>query len=280
MRARWMLPVLLIFLLGGVSGCVDLWNTNPQPEGLLRITIQQDAAMPHSVRPKVIPGLATKIRIRIWHPQTGFNHVATLDLSVPDQQLTLALAEDEGYVVDAISYFVRDDRALALTGGREPSVSVSAKETTNVQLSLRPWTTETYGDESVGPEKPYVVEVVATDAGGLITRQTFASATLHASLTSFEDPATDFPAVPRELGIVEDDSIRLTATSPDVDNISILYAAALVEFATTWTDASLVDPDERTICLELPNRYMGEGLHTLTIDPTTGGITIGISGAQ
>jgi len=265
--------VMVLVIAGALAGCMKL--PDMQPEGILSIAIRLGEASSTSITTKLIPQIAEKIRIRIWNMDTGFNTVATA--SIGDRQLDIAVPQGHGYSVDAVSYYVKDNRALALTGGSAANVSVEANEMTSIQLSLRPWHAEVTSYERVEPGKSYALELVATDAGGLITRETFESASLHASTDSFQDPDAALPAEPGIYGILFDDRITFTATAPNVSEISPLFIGVLVEFTENWADNTLEDPSERMLFLELPNRHVEEPLYQLMIDPSAGGIVIGIS---
>ncbi len=275
MRARSVL--VLLIGLAALSGCMGPVDTGPSGDGAIQLHIVRDGGSEDGVTPRVIPQAATKIRVRVWHATSGYNVVATAALSAGSVDLKIAVPEDDGYTVDIVSYFVTQGRPTALTGGRAPDVSVDADKTTDVNVTLRPWATETSGDTTVAPLDPYTMRIVATDADGLITRQTFESARLYASTTSFQSALTLLPSGPGSLGVVMDDHMSFAATAPDVSVITTLYAAALVEFTRGWRDESLADAAERSLFVELPNRHMGAALHHLVIDPTTGGIVIDVS---
>lgn len=260
-------------IAGGLAGCMRL--PYAQPEGIVSITIRPRQISSAGITPKLIPEIAEKVRIRIWNAGTGFNAVATA--SIGDEQLNVAVPEGDAYNVGAVSYCVKNNMSLALTGGCATNVIVEANETTAIELGLRPWHTEVTGDERVKPDSPYALELVASDAGGLITQQTFKSASLHASTASFQDPDDALPAEPGIYGILFDDRITFMATAPNVSEVSSLFIGVLVEFTQNWTDNSLENADERTLFLELPNRHLEAPLHQLIIDPSTGGIVIDIS---
>jgi hypothetical protein len=277
MRGKLGVLLLSAAMILALTGCMREWTPRPQTEGALRLRIIRPEASTATVEPKVMPEGATKIRVRVWHAQTGYNVVVTVPLSGTGAELSLAIPEDDGYTVDVVSYLITEGRATALTGGRAPDVSVQAKETTSVEVTLLPWTTETSGDESVAPGDAYTVRMVATDADGLITLQTFESATLHASMTAFQTVSAALPPAPGTLGVVLDDRMSFTATAPNVTKVTTLYVAALVEFTRGWRDDTLADVAERSLFVELPNRHMGEPLHELVVDPTSGGVVIDIT---
>ena len=276
MRKRGVLLSLVVLL--SVGGCTNQWLHTPESLGVLRVVVRQEQSEVSSIVPKLIPEVAEKIRVRVWHPNTGFNIVATVSLN--DQAVDIAVPQDEGYTVDVVSYYLKDTRALALTGGSTQEVSVKANETTNVQVGLQPWHAEITSDERVKPDMSYALELVTTDAGGLITREIFESASLHASTTSFQDPDDTLPAEPGIYGILFDDRITFMATAPNVSEVSPLFVGVLVEFTQNWRDNSLENVDERTLLLELPNRHLKAPLHQLIIDPSTGGIVIDISSEE
>ena len=275
MRGRLLAVVLVLALLLG--GCTTPWLVAPDEEGLIRIVVSPSSVQALTLHSMAIPSDATSVRIRVWHPDTGFDAVRTIDLGGTNTAVDIPVPEDTGYIVDAVSYYMKHNRALALTGGRTYEVAVSAKETTNVQVELFPWTTATTGDETIDPDTSYTVEVLPSDAGGLLTLETFRSATLHSSTTDFQDADDALPLYPNTAGIPFDDRIVFSSLSPDVSEITTLYICALVEFVPNWCDPALNDRSEQTLYIEMPNRHMGEPLHQVTVDPTAGGIVVEIS---
>lgn len=280
MKRGTALCFLLLLVLAAISGCMN--RPAPEPalaEGLLRLRVAWPAGGTADTQPKVIPQAATALRIRIWNGETGYNLVSTVPLVVGGLDLNIAVPEGTGYTVDVVSYLMVEGRATALTGGRSPNVAVRAQGTTDVQITLWPWTTESSGDATVAPGAPYIVRLTATDADGLITRQTFESATLHVAASSFQATSSPLPTAPGTSGVVLDDRITLTALAPNVTVVTTLHAAALVHFTSGWRDPSLA-ASERDLYIELPNRHMGEPLHRLVVDPSSGGIIITITGLE
>ena len=276
---RCKLVLLLVVLALGLTGCMRESLIDPDNEGVVHVVVNPSSVDPQSIGPKLIPADAEKVRIRVWHPDTGFNAVATVTIGDADG-VDIPVPADDGYTVDAVSYYVKERRPLALTGGREPDVDVERRVVTNVQIALRPWETEVFGDTTVEPEDPFVVEIVPTDGGGLLALQTFKEATLHTSTTAFDDPDDPLPLYPGTQGILFDDRIAFTAVSPDVTELTVLFVAALVEFNQNWKDTTIADRDEQTLYIELPNRHMGEDLHQVTVDPTAGGLVVEITSAD
>ena len=276
---RCKLVLLLVVLALGLTGCMRESLIDPDNEGVVHVVVNPSSVDPQSIGPKLIPADAEKVRIRVWHPDTGFNAVATVTIGDADG-VDIPVPADDGYTVDAVSYYVKERRPLALTGGREPDVDVERRVVTNVQIALRPWETEVFGDTTVEPEDPFVVEIVPTDGGGLLALQTFKEATLHTSTTAFDDPDDPLPLYPGTQGILFDDRIAFTTVSPDVTELTVLFVAALVEFNQNWKDTTIADRDEQTLYIELPNRHMGEDLHQVTVDPTAGGLVVEITSAD
>ncbi len=270
---------LLLITVVLAAGCTREWS-DPATEGVISLRISRPDATSEDVAPRVVPQSATKIRIRVWHPEAGVNLVATVPIKNGTAELNLAVPENEGYIVDVVSYVLVEGRATALTGGRAPDVTVHAKDTTKVEVTLRPWRTEAEGDEQIPPGEPYVVVLIATDADGLISRQTLESATLRASTTSFQAASAALPLSPNIPGVVLDHQMSFTATAPQVTALTTLYIAALVEFTSGWRDNALTTVGERPMYVELPNRHMGEALHQVVVDPTSGGIVIDITDVE
>lgn len=276
MRNRLLLLVVILALLLG--GCTQLWFSEPKEAGVIRIVVNPGNTNLASIQPKLIPNAATKVRIRVWHPNTGYNAVITVTLGDEIEGIDIPVPEDTGYIIDAVSYYMKHNRAMALTGGREYGVDVEAKATTNVQLALRAWTTETGGDTTAEPGEQYTVEIIPSDAGGLLTLQTFRAATLHTSTTTFQNKNTELPLFPATQGILFDDRIVFTTNAPDATEVTTLFVTSLVEFAQHWKDTTIADRSEQTLYIEFPNRHMDDDLHEVTIDPTAGGIVVEISG--
>jgi len=270
------LALVLVLLALGLAGCTGPFASAPEEEGTIRIVIGPPENETATIEPKVIPDEATKVRIRVWHPDTGFNAVATVTIGAEDE-VNIPVPADEGYTVDAVSYYVQENRPLALTGGRANGVDVATDAVTNVRISLREWHSDVFGDNNVEPESMFGVEIVPTDGGGLLALQTFKGATLHTSATAFDEPDDPLPLFPGTQGILFDDRIAFTAMAPDVNELTVLFVAALVEFSQNWMDATLADRDEHSLFIEFPNRHTGEDLHQVTIDPAAGGLVVEIS---
>ena len=273
---RCKLVFLIVVLAFAIGGCMRQSMIDPANEGVIRIVVNPSSLHPSSVTPKLIPAEATKVRIRVWHTDTGFNAVTTIAIG-GENAVDIPVPEDEGYTVDAVSYYVKHSRPLAFTGGRAHNVTVEPKVVTTVQIALRPWETEAAGDTTAEPDESYVVEFIPTNGGGLLTLQTYKEATLHTSTTSFDDPDDQLPFFPGSQGILFDDRIAFTALAPDVTEITTLYVASLVEFSQNWKDTTLANRSEQPLFIEFPNRHMGEALHEVTIDPTAGGLVVEIT---
>jgi len=276
---RCKLVLLLVFIALGVVGCTRQTIVDRGDEGVIRIVVTPPVAGSAAVTPKLIPADATKVRIRVWHASTGFNAVTTVTIGGEDS-VDIPVPEDDGYTVDAISYYVQHRRPLALTGGRAWNVRVEPKEVTTVQIGLRPWETDTAGDTTVEPEESFVVEFTPSDGGGLLALQTFKEATLHTSIIAFDDPDDELPLFPVSQGILFDDRIAFTAVAPDVTELTVLFVCSLVEFSQNWKDTTIASRDEQSLFVEFPNRHMGENLHQVTVDPTAGGLVVEITRDQ
>jgi len=278
MRCSSVCRVILVLLILGLalSGCVRQAAPDPKAEGYVRIVVNPSSVDTQSISPKVIPDEATKVRIRVWHAETGFNAISTVTIGDEDG-VDIPVPEDDGYTVDAVSYYVQDRRPLALTGGRAHDVAVEAKRVTTVKVQLLPWQTDAVGDETVEPEDTFELDLYPTDGGGLLALQTFREATLHTSTTAFDDPDDPLPLFPGTQGILFDDRIAFTSVAPDVTELTVLFVAALVEFSQNWKDVAIADRDEQTLFIELPNRHTGEDLHQITVDPSAGGLVVEIT---
>lgn len=270
------LALLFVLMALALTGCVGPFATAPEPEGTIRIVVSPPDNQTASIGPKLIPVDATKVRIRVWHEATGFNAVATVIIGAEDA-VDIPVPEDAGYTVDAVSYYVKETRPLALTGGRANGVEVVSNAVTNVQVALRPWNTDVLGTDTIEPEEMYDVTVIPTDGGGLLALQTFKGATLHASTTNFDDPDDPLPLFPGTQGILFDDRIAFTAVAPNVAELTVLFVTSLVEFSQNWKDMMIADRTEHSMFIELPNRHMDEDLHQITVDPTAGGLVVEIT---
>ncbi|UCF09894.1 MAG: hypothetical protein JSW65_07505 [Candidatus Bipolaricaulota bacterium] len=274
---RTLFAVLLLVLVASLTSCVGLFAPKDEPEGIVRVTIAPPSAAPQSVGPKLIPPAAEKVRIRVWHPVSEYNHVTTVPLLNGPQTVNIPVPEGNGYYVDAVSYKM-NSMPLALTGGRTTGVAVYEDEVTTAAVELYEWGVNVDGPDTVRPDTEYTLDFEATDAGGLITRQTFDTATLRASTIWFEDPMFPLPPISGPVVAAEDDGIRLTGTTPDVTVPTTMYALALVQFRQQWYDYDLPEPSERPMFLELPNRHMNGTLYEFEVDPTAGGLEVEISG--
>jgi len=277
MRGRGPLVASLLVLCMVLVGCMNLWSSKDIEEGLITIIVPPSGGTVQHITPKVLPDSAEKVRIRVWHPDTGFNVIATVDRNGKPQTVDIAAPEGERYNVAAVAYLMRDGRPLALTGGLTPNVTVHAREATTVSLTLQHWDAEYKTEDPIEPETTFSVEIIVSDAGGLITLETLQAAQLYASTTAFQDPETALPANLVH-GIVNDGRMTFAMTAPEADKETTLYLAALAQFTSAWDDRSLADPSEYTLYLELPNRQMDRPIHEVTVDPSTGGIIVEITG--
>lgn len=276
-RLRFLVVVVgLVCLVMG--GCVRS-SVHDATEGTIRISVTPSAPGQAEISAKVIPAAATKVRVRVWHPDSGFNAVATVVIAGESEPVDIPVPEDVDYVVDAVAYYLGSGVAYALTGSRESRVSVVSDEVTAVALSLRPWGVDVTAPDVVKPGDSLSVKLVATDAGGLITLETFQSATLHASLTSYQATSIALPSDHTAAGIVFDDRMTFSLLAPAVTKPSTLYFSALIRFSDNWSDPKLA-ASERPMYLELPNRYLNVALGELTVEPAAGGIVVDISAAE
>jgi len=273
------LSLIALVLALGLTGCMRQSVPDPHEQGYIRIVVSPSQTETQSISPKVIPDEATKVRIRVWHEETGFNAVHTVTIGNEDA-VDIPVPEDDGYTVDAVSYYVQNRRPLALTGGRARDVSVEAKQVTTAKVLLLPWQADVTGDTTVEPEETFEINVYPTDGGGLLALQTFREATLHTSTTAFDDPEDALPLYPGSQGILFDDRIAFTSTAPDVNELTVLFVAALVEFNQNWKDTTLSSQNEHSLFIELPNRHTDEDLHQITIDPSAGGLVVEITSQE
>jgi len=270
--------VVLAIVAFALGGCTSPWWSSPkEDDGIIRIVVNPGETESMSAEPKLIPADADSVRIRVWHPISGYNTVATVSLNGTSEGVDIHVPQDTGYVVDVVSYVLRDGRALALTGGRARNVDVEAKVITTVAVALQTWETESAGDESTEPEDTYTVGFTLTDGGGLLTEQTFNGATLHTSVDDFQNSSDSLPLFPGSAGIQEINRFTFSGVAPAVTEETTLYMCGLVQFTQNWKDTSLADRDEHVLYIEIPNRHMDEDLYELTVDPSAGGLVVEIS---
>ena len=274
--ARRIALVLVLGVLLGATGCTLFTDRPIQDEGAIRITIRPSEMGSQAASPKVIPTIATKVRIRVWHPSTTYNRVATIALGGGGQSVDIPVPAGSGYSVDVVSYYGTNP-ALALTGGRAPNVTVMAGAPTSVQVSLQAWDCEVNGDPQVEPGKTYPLVFIPSDGGGLLTTKTLQTASLRTSTVSFQSTATPLPPFPGTYGVVQDDRLTLSGTAPSVTVPTTVYAVAMVEFSASWVDTQLPNQNERRLFIELPNRHTGNRIFQFTVAPASGGIVVDIS---
>ena len=260
-----------------LTSCI-FFTPGERSEGYLHLVIAPQTVTT-GVSPKALPGNAEKIRIRVWNTKPAYNSVTTVDLLPGGQTIDIPIPAGDNYTVDVLSYEY-DTYPLALTGGRATGVDVAADAVTNVAISLQAWDVDVSGPNEVAPEAEYTLTFFPSNGGGLLTTDTFDTATLRVSENDFSDPATPLPAIAGTVAHAKEDRIDLTAEAPDVVDETAMYALALVQFTQDWFDYALPDPAERSMFLELPNRHMGEALHEFTVRPAVGGIVIVISGEK
>lgn len=276
-RLASVLGGLLILLI--LAACTNLWVDDPAPTGYVEIVIAPTGSQTQSVTPKIIPANAAKLRFRIWHEQTLYNDVFTVDLLPTGQKLAIEIPAGTNYILDVVSY-QNIGYPVALTGDRATGLDVTADDVTAVTLVLQAWDVAIIGDDTFAPEAEYTLAFQPEDGGGVLTHDTFDTATLRASVVDFNAPATPLPAIAAQAIHSQPGEVTLTGEAPLVAVETTLYVAALVQFTQDWYDYTLPDVAERSMFLELPNRHMGEVLHELTIEPSVGGIEVGISGAR
>lgn len=271
MRKMFLVVVGLAVLIG-VVGCINMFK--PQEEGILSITIKPSAAHIQSVGPKLIPANAEYVKIFVWHPDTGFftTHTALVDSHGTTVEMIVPINDD--YVIDVVSYLLSGSGNVALTGDRATGVSVAADATSNVNVTLAPWEVAFTGDSTVTSGEKYSLTCSITGGGGLIEdglSETF----LSTSLTSFQDPSVTRPAwVGYTTMVGNGTAVQLyKGTAPEVPEEATLYVIMAVDFVY---QAYGVIPEQDLIMLELPNRFMGETIHQITVTPPGGGIVIGV----
>jgi len=243
----------------------------PQPEGIVRITINPHRIAAQSIQPKAIPLNADYVRVRIWHAASPVNIVKTFVIETSTVTAEVVLPAKAGYIVDCVSY---DYDGRLLTGDRATGVVVSSGETTSVGLVLTAWTSGCSGDTACEALASFNVSFNLGAGGGLIA-DAFGLASLVGSYTSFQDPADSLPD-----GVIATDDIgngqaSLTGTMPDTDVEATFYSAASVRMVSEWSD-----PDRPsgpvTLHMEIPNRHMAETIHETTVTPATGGVDVTI----
>ena len=103
----------------GAAGCTLFTDRPIQDEGAIRITIRPSETGSQAASPKVIPAIATKVRIRVWHSPTTYNRVSTIALNGGEQSVDIPVPAGSECNVDVVSYYGTNP-ALVLTGGRAP----------------------------------------------------------------------------------------------------------------------------------------------------------------
>ena len=273
-RMACVLGSLSILLV--LSACTNPLLEDTASTGYVHIVIAPSEAPAQAVTAKAIPESADKLRFRIWHQQTGYNHVSTVALLPEGQSLAIEIPAGDNYILDVVSY--QDGvYPVALTGDRVTGLDIAADDVTDVNLVLQAWDVAILGDDTVAKEAEYTLTFQPEDGGGVLTNDTFGTATLRASVVDFNTPATPLPAIADQAVHSQPGEVTLTGEAPAVDEETTLYIAVLLQFTQDWYDYEVADVAERSMFLELPNRHMGEDLHEITVEPSFGGIEINIS---
>lgn len=271
MRKASLIVVGLAVLIGAV-GCMNMFK--PQEEGILSITIKPGVSHTQSIKPKLIPENAEYVRIFVWHPDTGFFTTHTVPVDSQGTTIEVIVPINNDYVIDVVSYLLSGSGNVALTGDRATGVNVAAGATSNVNVTLAPWKVTFTGDSTVTSGEKYSLACSITGGGGLIEDglyQTF----LGMSLTGFQDPSVTRPAwVGYTTMVGNGTAVQLyKGTAPEVPEEATLYVVMAVDFVY---QAYGVTPEQDLIMLELPNRFMGETIHQITVTPPGGGVVIGV----
>jgi len=254
-------------ILVGLTGC--FWF--PQPEGIIRITLNPNRIATQSIQSKTIPANGDYVRVRIWHQASPVNIVKTLVVQTSSETVDITLPAKAGYRVDCVSY---DFDGRLLTGDRATGVNVTSGETTTVSLMLEAWSSGCSGDTACEALASFNV-LFNLGAGGGLVSDAFGVATLLGSYTSFQDPTTSLPSSVLAVGDIGNSQVSLTGTMPDTDTEAMFYSVASVRMIAAWSDQDRPSGPV-TLHMELPNRHMGETIHETLITPPSGGIGVTI----
>lgn len=264
---RLCVAMLMVGLLIALTGC---WPF-PQPEGIIRITINPNRITTQSIQPKTIPANADYVRIRIWHQASPVNIVKTFVIETGTVTAEIILPAKAGYIVDCVSY---DYDGRLLTGDRATGVVVSSGDTTTVGLVLTAWTSGCSGDTTCEALAAFNVSFNLGAGGGLIS-DAFGLASLLGSYTSFQDPANSLPDTVIGADDIGNGQTSITGTMPDTDVEAPFYSAASVRMISEWSDQDRPSGPV-TLHMEIPNRHMGETIHETIVTPPTGGVDVTI----
>jgi hypothetical protein len=275
---REFLCVILGCLVILLTACAQ-WFDEETPTGYAQIRIPPSEPATQSIGPKEIPNNADKLRFRIWNAARQYNDVLTVALLPQGQTLAIEIPAGDDYIIDVVSY-ENIGYPVALTGDRATGVDIAADEITNVVLALAPWDVTIIGPDEVAPEAEYTLFFAPEDAGGLLTNNTFDTATLRVAQFDFGNPVIPLPAIAGQAVHSDPDGVTLTGDAPNVAVDTPLFIAALLQFSQDWFDYTLADGAERSMFLELPNRHMGEALHEIVVRPAVGGVEIDVSGVR
>ena len=261
-----------------LTGCMQ--QVQPEEVGGISITIPPRSSNHMlSVGPKMIPANAEFIRVRIctsWVEERDFNMVVTIPLLPEGSTTDISIPAGTGYIISAISYLESDGENYALTCANSSSVTILAGTVTPVTLILEPWTYTftgvipwaTYDDPTddgltvvSGEEYSVFVEL----GNRLIT----SGGRMYASLESFQDTLLPFPGDGFGWSSGQNSTFWEfpNKTAPLIeytDEAAPLYVACLFETSSAeWTDTE--NPGQIKLCV--PNRYLGESLHQVTVTP-------------
>lgn len=264
---RILIGMLALTILITLTGCFQF----PQPEGVIRITLNPNRIATKAIQPKTIPANADYVRMRIWHQASPENIVKTFAVEAEAVVMEVALPAKMGYIVDVVSY---DWDGRLLTGDRATEVSVTSGETTSVGLVLTAWGSGCSGDIACEALASSSVSFNLTGGGGLV-QDCFGSAALVGSYISFQDTSMDHPHGALAAGDISNGTVSLKAMMPDIDVEAIFYSVASIRMIDAWSDRN--SPDRIVnLHMELPNRFMGETIHEILVTPPSGGIDVTI----
>jgi hypothetical protein len=274
MRQTILIAILAVAL--ELAGCS--WPTPVPQMGTIGITITVSPSGSSAVTAQEIPSLAQYVRVRAY--TTGVNALKTLALPPGGGtvQGEMRVPARKGYTVEAVSYALTSDGAqgVILTGARLTNVDVIAGQTTQANLVCGRWTATITTDKTEVESGAEYSVTAKLQGGGALTDSFIrkSSAFLIASLDNYQTPSSKLTSAVAA-GDFVGNSVTLTAVAPDVSAPSTLYLMVRGMLLPEWSDEEGVP-----LFLEIPNRYLGELLHTITVIPAEGIINIGISGDQ
>jgi len=255
------LLIVIIALMGGIAGCMR-WLTPPD-EGIVRITIVRQPLEPQTISTKWVPLQADRVRVRIWHPDTGTNIVRSVTIQTRSQTVAIAVPAREGYNVDAVAYM--GDNHVALTGARQGGVAINRGQTTDVGLVLAQWRSGFDRDAVESGEVYSITCDLGASAGP--TSAIFDYGLLYIYETQTASATWESAAV------VVDGKVTLTGHAPTVDVPTPLYALVRIALRPEWNDPD----DGSSLWLEMPARFLGEPLHRIIVNPPGGSLNVTIN---